>query len=260
MTVKELARTLKGQGHKVELYIRADGSARIISLDGQKFKPNSSLGNELARQMLNIRLSDKMRQQREGARASKASGDTLEATKRYDKAFYDEYKRLQREAAKGRHPQSITWEATKKGYKKYGSDMTIERLKGIVEYASGRANASHVLELLHSINAAIAENSGDDDAVTRLNKLYFWVDKNQKNISAEGTRKSIGLLYDLEKGTYKGSVENFVKTVINNLTENGEMFNASIDAEGNISRRNKKRKKDEDEGFLKFVPTSYKVF
>ena len=259
MTVKQLANTLKGQGHEVRLYIRPDGSARIISLDGQKFSYNSSLGNQLARQMLNIQLSERQESQRASARASKASRDTLSATKKYDKAFYEEYKRLQREAAHGRHPQSITWEATKKGYHKYGSQMTLERLKGIVEYASGRANMAHIEELLKSINSAIAELAGDEDAVTRLNKLYIWLDTNRNKLSAEGVRNSVGLLYDVEKGSYKGSTENLVKQIIDNVSDGGKMFNATVDEEGNVKKTNRKREQKEF-NFPEIKGTSYKVF
>lgn len=137
--------------------------------------------------------------------------------------------------------------------------MTLERLKGIVEYASGRANMAHIEELLKSINSAIAELAGDEDAVTRLNKLYIWLDTNRNKLSAEGVRNSVGLLYDVEKGSYKGSTENLVKQIINNVSDGGKMFNATVDDEGNVKKTNRKREQ-KDFNFPEIKGTTYKVF
>ena len=57
MSVRELVKALRKEGHKVTYRKRKDGGILIKSIDGQKFK--GAKGNLLARQMLGINLSEK---------------------------------------------------------------------------------------------------------------------------------------------------------------------------------------------------------
>ena len=61
MTVKQIIDLLKQQGHKVDAYKRKDGGYLIKAIDGAKF--SGAKGNEAARAMVNVSLSQRREKQ-----------------------------------------------------------------------------------------------------------------------------------------------------------------------------------------------------
>ena len=102
MTNKQVVAKLRELGHKVEVYVRKDGSLRVINIDGQAFERNQSKGVEAARNLLEKEASwtdpaegarrAALLEQRKFARASRKSGKTLRAQ---PVDFQKEFKKLQ---------------------------------------------------------------------------------------------------------------------------------------------------------------------
>ena len=62
MTNRDIVKKLRAEGHTISYRARKDGSIRIKSIDGVRFK--DSEGNNAARLMADSQLSDKVRHQR----------------------------------------------------------------------------------------------------------------------------------------------------------------------------------------------------
>lgn len=61
MTTRKIAKELEKRGHKVKVYVRPDGGLRITEIDGIKFHSSNNKGNDFARNLLNVHLSEKQK-------------------------------------------------------------------------------------------------------------------------------------------------------------------------------------------------------
>lgn len=133
MTNRQIIQSLISMGVEVSYYVRKDGSIRVTNLNGEKFSPRLSQGNEAARLLLYkitgegekeaaARVAAELkpiRAQRVAAQRTRASGYTLRSQ---SKQFQAEFKALQRRvkamakaniAAGKRGFEPITWAKTK---------------------------------------------------------------------------------------------------------------------------------------------------
>ena len=133
MTNRQIIQALISKGVDVSYYVRKDGSIRVTRLEGEKFSPRMSKGNEAAR-VLFYELTGEARKeaaarveaelkpiraQRIAAQKTRASGFVL---KRQSQEFQAEFKALQRRVkamakanvkAGKRGFDAITWAKTK---------------------------------------------------------------------------------------------------------------------------------------------------
>lgn len=61
MTTRKIVEELATRGHKVKVYVRPDGGLRITEIDGIKFTSSNNKGNDFARNLLNVHLSEKQK-------------------------------------------------------------------------------------------------------------------------------------------------------------------------------------------------------
>lgn len=61
MTTRKIVEELTKQHHKVKVYERPDGGIRITEIDGIKFLASNNKGNDFARNLLNVQLSEKQK-------------------------------------------------------------------------------------------------------------------------------------------------------------------------------------------------------
>ena len=176
MTNRQIVSKLRELGHKVGVYVRKDGSIRIISLDGVKYSSRLSEGVKAARELyytegdvlagLEQTRYEGVKQQRAKARASIKAGNTL---KSQSAEFQAEYKRFQAEvrrinkrlAKEGKRPSfSVNWETTREGAKK--GNISIEKqLRRAKDYfaatSQGIAPSQMVQELLDKLEEFVGK-------------------------------------------------------------------------------------------------------
>ena len=162
MTNWQVVSKLRDLGYKVEVYVRNDGSIRVVSLNGQKYSARLSEGVQAARRLLfdsqgiegaaEPARYEAIKAQRAAARASKRAGGTLRSQsldfqKRY-KDFQNRVRKVNKQIAKmGKRPSfSISWKTTKEGARKAGITPE-QQLQRAIDYfnATSQGIAPEVL-------------------------------------------------------------------------------------------------------------------
>lgn len=145
MTIKQIIAQLEEQGLKVEYYTRKDGGVRITQIttpEGKttKYSRNQSTGNNMARKLVNYKLSKAAKMQRSAARVSKQV-KTPSKPKKSPNALPDEAKALlnqvQKEWRKRGLKGKVTTKQSKEILKKYGEAELIRKLQNNLKYAKG---------------------------------------------------------------------------------------------------------------------------
>lgn len=210
MTNKQIVSSLREMGHDVKVYVRKDGSIRVVELDGQKFKANFSEGVQAARSLYyektnapkeEIEAYQAVKSQRAVARHSLKSGFTL---KSQSKEFQTAFKKLQakvrrinkRLAKEGKHPKfGVNWHSIKAGAMKSGIRPE-QQLKRAADYfaATSQGIAPQVL-----VNSLLARLYAWDDQFPELIELESYVEANQKHLDIIETKKTIDWVYGYVK-------------------------------------------------------------
>lgn len=192
-------------GHKVEVYIRKDGSLRVTSLDGQKFSHRLSQGVQAARNLymssvdtygpnVEAKRYEDVKRQRALARYSRKVGNTLSSQ---DKAFQQAFRRMQAKVRKinkklikeGKSPKfGLNWHSTKTAAKAGGISLE-EQLRRSQDYFDAVSSFVAPPEMVQKL----------------LDRLYEYVDikpELQQFIDvAEANRKALDI-YETKKTTF----------------------------------------------------------
>lgn len=104
MTNRQVVSRLRELGYQVDIYVRKDGSIRVTSINGEKFSSRLSVGVNRAREILfsqadyvpphEAEQRAQVLKQRELARISRASGNTLKSQSETFKASYKKIRNL----------------------------------------------------------------------------------------------------------------------------------------------------------------------
>lgn len=156
MTMLGVVRELQAKGHNVKYYVRKDGGILIKSIDSNKF--TGAKGNALAREMVNVKLSEARSHQlkyatrsRKKIRARRKKGKMTLDDK--IKSEYDRVKRKWNKAFKSKngqpHPAGyFGWERIQWSIEHYGKSEALRRISEAEKYASGIAYSKNVEELV----------------------------------------------------------------------------------------------------------------
>lgn len=141
MTNRDIVKKLRAEGHTVSYRARKDGSIRIKSIDGVKFK--DSEGNNAARLMADSQLSDKRRHQLIENQEKAKRGTRLAKKKKYGKLSKSQEKllkkinyRVKKYGGKGRIGKTNAKKIIKEG----GNDALIQKGNELIRKALGLAN------------------------------------------------------------------------------------------------------------------------
>ena len=175
MTNRQIVSKLRELGHEVEVYVRKDGSIRVISLDGVKYSSRLSEGVRAARELyyaegdvttsIEQTIYEGVKRQRAAARASRQSGDTLRSQ---SAEFQAEYKRFQAQVRKinkrlvkqGKKPSFfVSWETTRRGARK-GNISIEQQLKRAKDYFAATSQGIAPSQMVQELLERLEEYSG----------------------------------------------------------------------------------------------------
>lgn len=187
MTIKQIIALLQEQGLKVEYYTRKDGGVRITQIttsEGKttKYSRNQSTGNNMARKLVNYKLSKAAKIQRSAARVSKQVKNPSKP-KKTSNALPDEAKSLltqvQKEWRKRGLKGKITTKQSREIMKKYGEAELIRKLENNLKYAKGIVINERHEYLVRSLEAEATKtnNKALQDALDKI--------KSNPNMSAD---------------------------------------------------------------------------
>lgn len=229
MTNRDIVKKLRSEGHTVSYRARKDGSIRIKSIDGKKFK--DSQGNNEARRMAKSELSDKVRHQRLENQEKAKRGIQLRKKKKYKKLSKAQEKllkkinyRVKKYGGKGR----IGKTNAKRIIKEEGADALARKGNELIRKALGLANpfsvqseASAIIDLGGShanktgMNLASKSHYITEDALNEIQLLRYEI----KQYAIE-LIKANGLAYDVANDPVYVALREKNLTSIDNVIQN----------------------------------------
>ena len=212
MTNRQIVSALREMGHKVEVYIRKDGSLRVTSLDGQKFSHRLSEGVQAARNLylssvesygppVEAKRYEDVKRQRALARYSKKAGNTLSSQ---DKAFQSAFRKLQNKVRRinkklikeGKSPKfGLTWYSTKTAAKAGGISLE-EQLRRSEDYFEAVSAFVAPPEMVNKLLERLYEYV---DLYPELLQFIEVAEANRKGLDIYETRKTFNWLYGYVK-------------------------------------------------------------
>lgn len=239
MTNRDIVKKLRSEGHTVSYRARKDGSIRIKSIDGKKFK--DSQGNNEARRMAKSELSDKVRHQRLENQERAKRGIQLRKKKKYKKLSKAQEKllkkinyRVKKYGGKGR----IGKTNAKRIIKEEGADALARKGNELIRKALGLANpfsvqseASAIVDLGGSharktgMNLASKSHYITEDALNEIQLLRYEI----KQLGIE-LWKANGLGYDIDNDqSYIALREKNLTSIDNVITNTYNMVKGYVD-------------------------------
>ena len=211
MTNRQLVSRLRELGHRVEVYVRKDGSIRITSLDGVKYSSRLSEGIRAGRDLLRTtEFWSKDEEfkvasasvQRAAARASRASGDTLRSQstefQSAFKRFQKEVKRINKRLAKeGKRPSfGVNWRATKEGARRAG--ITVEQqLRRAMDYFDATSRYIAPPQMVEALKAKIELFS---PKFPELKTFSIIIKGNERRLDIYEVDKTLNWIYGYVQG------------------------------------------------------------
>lgn len=212
LTIREIIKILREEGHTVEFYERKDGGVLIKSIDGVKYKGAS--GNKVGRWMSGQTISEKRASQLQkitttGARAKKTITDTevkkalQKAQRVWNKAF--PHKRGEKPDVGLKTSKQVKWNLEHKG-----KEETLRLLKESERYARGLAYHEGIKDFVEQLqewnkkkkNPSVAQLISD--IIIKQDKIRF-----------EWLMDAYSTAYKLNDATY--STEDVVRMIRGNL-------------------------------------------
>lgn len=212
MTNRQIVSALREMGHKVEVYIRKDGSLRVTSLDGQKFSHRLSEGVQAARNLylssvdsygppVEAKRYEDVKRQRALARFSRKQGNTLSSQ---DKAFQQAFRRMQAKVRRinkklikeGKSPKfGLTWYSTKTTAKAGGISLE-EQLRRSQDYFEAVSAFVAPPEMVKRLLDRLYEYV---DIKPELQQFIDVAEANRKSLDIYETKKTFSWLYGYVK-------------------------------------------------------------
>ena len=200
MTLRELVKELRRQGHQVEYYNRKDGSILIRSIDGIDYKDGAA-GNKVARAMgatlnLNAELSQARKTQ---LKIIKPKGKRTPLPK----AIEVKLKKVQKIYNKNKVPISqgrITKKQIRKIVEEEGKEAAMKKLTAAQRYAEGYATNATIdafLTAIESYRKLFRQGSAESEA---LKKLEDDIRISSGIIKDEYIYPAYKRLYDIKQG------------------------------------------------------------
>ena len=171
MNLREIVKTLRARGHKVGYKARKDGSIRITSIDGNKFNPKYSLGNQTARTLAGGSLSERKRRQLErGRKIIKGGIEERRAARKQGRPPRPKAPKLNAEVQKALRKaqrkirklnlegkETITARNVREYIEKYGEKEAVDYLTRRSRYYEGFAYTDNVKYIVDSLKADAEE-------------------------------------------------------------------------------------------------------
>ena len=213
MTLRELVKELRAQGHQVEYYIRKDGSILIRSIDGVDYKDGAA-GNKVARAMgAALDLNAELSQAREAQlKIIKPQGKRTPLPK----ALEVKLKKVQKIYNKNKVPLSqgrITKKLIRKIYQEEGEEAARKKLTRSQRYAEGYATNATIdafITAIESYRRLFDDGSQESEA---LKKLEDDVRISSGIIKDEYIYPAYKRLYEIKKGNVLDVVDDVRKTL-----------------------------------------------
>ena len=223
MTVKQIIDLLKQQGHKVDAYKRKDGGYLIKAIDGAKF--SGAKGNEAARAMVNVSLSQRREKQlRSITPKAKTKAAKIRKAPKPPKAPLPEdlRKAIRRTQEKLRkEPTKIGGTITTKNiryiFETQGKEQAMASLQKAQAYAAGIAYAENVQVLIGRIAAVMAWTQ-DGQARTNFQTVIDLLNSKIGILKDEAIWPIYEELYEYEK-TYKYVGEEYASAIFRQKVE-----------------------------------------
>ena len=213
MTLRELVKELRAQGHQVEYYNRKDGSILIRSIDGVDYKDGAA-GNKVARAMgAALDLNAELSQAREAQlKIIKPQGKRTPLPK----ALEVKLKKVQKIYNKNKVPLSqgrITKKLIRKIYQEEGEEAARKKLTRSQRYAEGYATNATIdafITAIESYRRLFDDGSQESEA---LKKLEDDVRISSGIIKDEYIYPAYKRLYEIKKGNVLDVVDDVRKTL-----------------------------------------------
>lgn len=209
MQVIDIIEELKNLGHQVSYRKRSDGGYIITKIDGVNY--TGAVGNNTARNMLGISMSDKeLTQRRSNIEKFIKIPRTKTGKKKGHKAvddFTDEeknkIKKLQRLARKSKNKKgfsqgTITKKTARAYKKKYGEKALQELLNKRIRYYEGYAYESNV-ELLIERIGRLKLSFTNSNIIKILDECVSLLEANKNNIKEQYISEIYAKIYDIQK-------------------------------------------------------------
>lgn len=209
MTLRNVVKQLRAEGHSVTYYVRKDGGILIRTIDGQRF--TGATGNMYARAMTGATLSTKRATQLSritwtGKRAAKHIEDReikrllQRVQRKWNQAF--PHKRGEIPPVGLKTSKKVKWSLEHKG-----KEETIRLLQEAERYASGKAYSENIRHLANYVQDAAVDLDSED-----LMELANSIRENAWMIEEASIQPAYRELYNLNKlhlgYTIKGIVNN----------------------------------------------------
>lgn len=193
MTIRNIIKQLRKEGHRITYYVRKDGGVLIRSIDGQKF--TGAAGNAVARQMTGQILSSARQAQTRFAVVAK------------------KWKRAKLPSSAG----DLTFRKFTRTIKEEGLSNAYRYLSEKEKYASGIAYSKNIDYLIDKINQYknSLEGLGRTEEIPDLDELIEFITLNAWKIKEEWMIPIYERLYDLNHGISAKDVMENVKSIIN---------------------------------------------
>lgn len=229
MTNRDIVKKLRSEGHTVSYRARKDGSIRIKSIDGKKFK--DSQGNNEARRMAKSELSDKVRHQLLENQEKAKRGIQLRKKRKYKKLSKAQEKllrkinyRVKKYGGKGRigktNAKGIIKEEGADALARKGNEL-IRKALGLANPFSVQSEASAIIDLGGShanktgMNLASKSHYITEDALNEIQLLRYEI----KQYATE-LIKANGLAYDVANDPVYVALREKNLTSIDNVIQN----------------------------------------
>lgn len=194
-TLRSLVKEAREAGHKVVYRTRKDGSIRIVSFDGIRFRRSSSEGNNLLRSVMGSPLTERRK------------GQLERASKYIPKSIREEVRKINEVVAKkveggGNFPK-IDIAQVKRVIKEGGYKITKEKLKEYLDRVNRYVPPSQVRNLYEQVNNAI-------NTAMKYGVPPEYLDKLTKELDRIYNSGFYGSMNDFKTATYTGFTEDIL--------------------------------------------------
>lgn len=193
----QIVNQLVQAGHQVTYTRRNDGSLRITSIDGTRYK--GSAGNIRARQMLGVTISTRREKQLERIKTEKGKWGHKRKTP-LPEGLQKELQRVQRiwRKYKVKKDGTITTPNVRYVYLNYGEQEAYRRLLEAERYARGLAYTENVKAIISYIDDAIIPKTPKEDLDTII-EFETIIATNISRFREDWIAPTYELLYDYNK-------------------------------------------------------------
>lgn len=205
MNTRQMIQALISKGYQVEYVERKGGGIRITKIGDLKFKSNFSLGNQYARELLGVSLSQAYTKHLEQIKTPKGLSMDKRRKAPIAEEIRKQIRRVNRKLRKqGLSSGYVTITNYRRNVSKYGEEEANRLLSQAEKYSRGEAYTDNIMHFKQRLEMDVALNPNEQAIFqSTLNKLDKIIALDGAGMLDRDLTTLYEILYEYEKMTMK---------------------------------------------------------